>query len=204
MAEGKSWEAVQADIENQTRTWTDEFEKSGEYQKLDENVGEWAYPILHGFTSIAYGERGKSVADWDADTVAWVLLEGMPREFIVDLEALSCTVEVMEAYLEYALRIGQVKDKHTLSTLRETAPLARRRLLDPTLWSPQKAVILEALQENIDLNDRKGMEKFYKKYQARRAGNFAETIVAEKTPGRNDPCSCNSGKKYKKCCGQSH
>ncbi len=22
----------------------------------------------------------------------------------------------------------------------------------------------------------------------------------EKTPGRNDPCSCASGKKYKKCC----
>jgi len=26
-------------------------------------------------------------------------------------------------------------------------------------------------------------------------------IVKETTPGRNDPCSCGSGKKYKKCCG---
>ncbi|MBV7296923.1 PBPRA1643 family SWIM/SEC-C metal-binding motif protein [Enterovibrio paralichthyis] len=25
-------------------------------------------------------------------------------------------------------------------------------------------------------------------------------IVFEKTPNRNDPCSCGSGKKYKKCC----
>lgn len=24
----------------------------------------------------------------------------------------------------------------------------------------------------------------------------------EKTPNRNDPCPCGSGKKYKKCCGQ--
>ena len=24
---------------------------------------------------------------------------------------------------------------------------------------------------------------------------------AAKTPGRNDPCSCGSGKKYKNCCG---
>ncbi|MBR6584145.1 MAG: SEC-C domain-containing protein, partial [Firmicutes bacterium] len=23
----------------------------------------------------------------------------------------------------------------------------------------------------------------------------------EKEPGRNDPCPCGSGKKYKKCCG---
>ncbi|MFT5549639.1 MAG: SWIM/SEC-C metal-binding protein [Candidatus Azotimanducaceae bacterium] len=27
------------------------------------------------------------------------------------------------------------------------------------------------------------------------------TSVSEKTPNRNDPCSCDSGKKYKKCCG---
>jgi SEC-C motif-containing protein len=28
-----------------------------------------------------------------------------------------------------------------------------------------------------------------------------ETVRKEQTVGRNDPCSCGSGKKYKKCCG---
>ena len=27
------------------------------------------------------------------------------------------------------------------------------------------------------------------------------TVKVEKTPTRNEPCSCGSGKKYKKCCG---
>jgi preprotein translocase subunit SecA len=27
-------------------------------------------------------------------------------------------------------------------------------------------------------------------------------IVAGNKVGRNDPCPCNSGKKYKKCCGK--
>jgi len=31
--------------------------------------------------------------------------------------------------------------------------------------------------------------------------NTPKTQRFEKTPNRNDPCSCNSGKKYKKCCG---
>ncbi|UZE94892.1 PBPRA1643 family SWIM/SEC-C metal-binding motif protein [Alkalimarinus alittae] len=31
--------------------------------------------------------------------------------------------------------------------------------------------------------------------------NTPKTIVFDKTPDRNDPCSCGSGKKYKKCCG---
>lgn len=29
----------------------------------------------------------------------------------------------------------------------------------------------------------------------------SKTIVKEKKIGRNDPCPCGSGKKYKKCCG---
>ena len=31
--------------------------------------------------------------------------------------------------------------------------------------------------------------------------NKTQTITVEKTPARNEPCVCGSGKKYKKCCG---
>lgn len=30
----------------------------------------------------------------------------------------------------------------------------------------------------------------------------SDPIIKEKKPGRNDPCPCGSGKKYKKCCGK--
>lgn len=29
-----------------------------------------------------------------------------------------------------------------------------------------------------------------------------EPVRVEKKVGRNDPCTCGSGKKYKKCCGK--
>jgi SWIM/SEC-C metal-binding protein len=32
--------------------------------------------------------------------------------------------------------------------------------------------------------------------------NKPQTQLVEQKPQRNDPCSCGSGKKYKKCCGQ--
>lgn len=41
---------------------------------------------------------------------------------------------------------------------------------------------------------REEIEKDYKK---------SKTVVKEKLPGRNDPCPCGSGLKYKKCCGKS-
>ncbi len=31
--------------------------------------------------------------------------------------------------------------------------------------------------------------------------NKPTTTTFDKTPNRNDPCSCGSGNKYKKCCG---
>ncbi|MDD2759927.1 MAG: SEC-C metal-binding domain-containing protein [Methylomonas sp.] len=30
--------------------------------------------------------------------------------------------------------------------------------------------------------------------------NPTQPVTSEKTVGRNDPCPCGSGKKYKKCC----
>ena len=35
----------------------------------------------------------------------------------------------------------------------------------------------------------------------RSLGPRIETVVKTAAPGRNDPCTCGSGKKYKKCCG---
>ena len=31
----------------------------------------------------------------------------------------------------------------------------------------------------------------------------SKIVVKEKKIGRNDPCPCGSGKKYKKCCGRN-
>ena len=39
-------------------------------------------------------------------------------------------------------------------------------------------------------------EALYKQYKK------SKTVVKEEKIGRNDPCPCGSGKKYKKCCGK--
>lgn len=53
---------------------------------------------------------------------------------------------------------------------------------------------LEAWDNVFSEEKRAELTKKYKK---------SRTIVKEKTPGRNDPCPCGSGKKYKKCCGRN-
>ena len=41
-----------------------------------------------------------------------------------------------------------------------------------------------------------------KRTEITRAWRQEQQAVSENTVGRNDPCPCGSGKKYKKCCGK--
>jgi hypothetical protein len=52
--------------------------------------------------------------------------------------------------------------------------------------------------------ERPDLEELGESLVAMRRGLYVphKTIVREETPGRNDPCSCGSGKKFKKCHGR--
>ena len=55
-------------------------------------------------------------------------------------------------------------------------------------------VIFTGFLDILSAEKREEITKAYKK---------SKTIVKEKQPGRNDPCPCGSGLKYKKCCGKN-
>ncbi len=58
-----------------------------------------------------------------------------------------------------------------------------------------KAETLYKLPQWEGIFTREQLDIFYKEQK------HSKTIVKEKKIGRNDPCPCGSGKKYKKCCG---
>jgi len=42
-----------------------------------------------------------------------------------------------------------------------------------------------------------------KRKQIRKDYNKSKQVIKPKKIGRNEPCPCGSGKKYKKCCGKN-
>ena len=74
------------------------------------------------------------------------------------------------------------EDEPTLSALSEDGP--------PSVSAARLNAYGEALWAVYDLRE-----------IWRDIGPRVETVHRAPTPGRNDPCSCGSGKKYKKCCG---
>ncbi|MFN8319679.1 MAG: SEC-C metal-binding domain-containing protein [Saprospiraceae bacterium] len=83
--------------------------------------------------------------------------------------------------------------EHSLNSLREETPVA-----DPI----QRAkVYMETFRESDDENDDFDYEP---DYDASIIPMFGNEPIVNSSPkiGRNDPCPCGSGKKYKKCCGK--
>ncbi|MDP4547118.1 PBPRA1643 family SWIM/SEC-C metal-binding motif protein [Marinobacter sp. MDS2] len=63
-----------------------------------------------------------------------------------------------------------------------------------------EAQVAEAnLYANITVDTREGAVESIGELTA--ILNKGETVTVTKTPSRNDPCSCGSGLKFKKCCG---
>lgn len=98
--------------------------------------------------------------------------------------------------------------------------------LDGINESIDKALDLEAIENDSEINFKIDYEKLYfnmldskaeylytlsqwdrifsaeKRKEIQKSWRESKTIINEVKIGRNDPCPCGSGKKYKKCCGK--
>ena len=59
----------------------------------------------------------------------------------------------------------------------------------------RKAKVLVSISNDV-------IEKYEEKERKRQELEKQEVVVKEEKVGRNDACTCGSGKKYKKCCGK--
>lgn len=81
----------------------------------------------------------------------------------------------------------------------------KNKVKDPQM--KQKFVELAKRMEadGVDMNSPRAMKKWVKDHEKQikeEQSGKVETVVKPPEPGRNDPCPCGSGKKYKKCCGK--
>jgi len=90
-------------------------------------------------------------------------------------------------------------EEYKIEDLEETTPVALKIDFEKLFYNmlEAKAKWLSGLKEwNGVLSEetRRAITKTWR---------LDHQAVSEKTVGRNDPCPCGSGKKYKKCCGKN-
>ena len=96
-------------------------------------------------------------------------------------------------------------DEELAAELDKMSPQILAQAKDPRMRALIISIYRKMLVDGVNINDDKEVKKWMKKHPEVLQGGEAvkvETVHREgpKT-GRNDPCPCGSGKKYKKCCG---
>jgi uncharacterized protein len=175
-----------------TRRWVEVATALGTtVERLDD---ERAYApevsdVRGGVARLSEAERAEIMADGDmlpAFAQVWALgfmfaVESWPDEWVAPRD--KATAKCHDGALEAIVALTEDdEDEPTLSALSEDGP--------PSVSAARLNTYGEALWAVYDLHE-----------IWRHIGARVETVHKVPTPGRNDPCSCGSGKKYKKCCG---
>ena len=89
---------------------------------------------------------------------------------------------------------------------KKNLPSAIKNMIDkdPSLKERFIKVAKQMEADGVDMTSPTAMRKWAKANQKKireQEYGTVKPIVKGKEPGRNDPCPCGSGKKYKKCCG---
>ena len=81
----------------------------------------------------------------------------------------------------------------------------KNKIKDPSIKKKFIELAKRMEKDGVDMNSPRQMKKWVKDHEKELKNEQVgkvETVVKGDEPGRNDPCPCGSGKKYKKCCGR--
>ncbi len=143
----------------------------------------------------------------------WLAQEGLEREFsqvlnnlcssCLDIEALRVFPELRRAYAEGLIETGFISLKN-LSKV-EAGPRGKR-VAQQREWHPPITDVAEATSwwgcfKREPRLSAKQLAEYAGQFRESEPDAIATPCVAPPKVGRNEPCPCGSGKKFKKCCG---
>lgn len=188
------------------------FEKSPEFQELG-----FDHPttVCH---LIELGPRylGVPVTEFSVPNLREILFDIIPRKVMVKPEHAGAMIAELNAFFRFLGREFHVQNARKLADeLDEYAADELAECLgDRSNFGMAKSLMTQAVESGFDVTSEEGLQQFIAHYNRNLAKTYrpqpvvddhsyvppVATIRATKRPGRNDPCPCGSGRKYKRCC----
>ena len=199
--------------------WAEElagrFMESEAAGKLDPELFEDAGFIIYNLLVYAWTYTNGSPEKLDEYTLEQVLLEVFPRKITAERDLFEKVAPVTEFFLRWLESEGILADTFSLvETVRGWADTIVANGMNPQYWGMGKSFAMQARADGVDTQDEQAMQRYMVEYNLRRMGrnlsaqpdlrDLSPPIpIVEQSPkiGRNAPCPCGSGRKYKKCCG---
>jgi hypothetical protein len=207
-------------IHLQVGGWFDEFIKSPQYERLTETQRNEAPEVIRLFVEYSYNYVGVAPGRWGRRQVIECCVEVLPRKVSGELTFFQAVAPVLSAFFRFLAEKSLLRNGDALA---DTVAGLDREIVaasqDTGNWGPAKAFMMAAQQAGVDVSDQHALNQFMEEYNQRFFPPVPERQPAPVLPmaslaprapvrhsepkiGRNDPCGCGSGKKFKKCCGR--
>jgi hypothetical protein len=208
-------------IHEQVGGWFDGFVNSPQYELLPETQKNKAPDIVRCFAEYSFRHIGMAPEKWNPGGLTECCVEILPGKMTAELAFFQAEAPVLSAFFTFLAEKGLLSNGRALAKI--VAELDEEIVAasqDQRNWGPAKAFAMAAQKAGVDMCDQKAMHQFMALYNlqllalqrpAPQAPSVPTTsLPAPATPvrrsepkvGRNDPCPCGSGKKFKKCCGR--
>jgi len=180
--------------------WTHDCRKHPDYKRLSKDAKKNFCDITRLFAETMYSYHHQSPEQWTETALHNTLIEIYPNKLVVDTSYCRLTESVLTVFFKYLQGIGVITpDKARM--LDEQLKSAMPELLS-TVEDLDVVNIAEQLLEGVsnlgpDVDDIAELDDLDAPEDS--VNNRLDSLYSKKL-GRNEPCPCGSGKKYKKCC----
>ena len=136
-------------------------------------------------------------------------VEGMPADAMREIEKVILLQNVDKKWMEHLDNMDELKERVGLNAYAQRDPVAIYRIEGAEMFDQMIDDIKEDTVRGVlgVLPRRQSTERVQVAKPLSTGPSGPQRPVRRPTSaakvGRNDPCPCGSGKKYKKCCGQS-
>jgi hypothetical protein len=198
---------VPAEIVETTITNFTELDASGDKRtmtKMARRLGK-EQPALLQYAAKFRDEHGDAVGEAAVfyGTLVWAMFDEKvgrcPRLTTANIIAAEVAVE------DEIKKVEGIEDKpihqRTAGALVERQPHIYSKLEELIEEDVREAAMTQETAEIIYPSTQVILEAFDAAIEGRRPGETIGPVVKAKKVGRNEPCPCGSGKKYKRCCG---
>ena len=158
--------------------------------------------------------QGVALEEIDEPALEKVLLDLFPRKITAEKEVFEHVAPVVAAFLNWLEMQNLLPHgKKLANTVADWADQIVSKGMNPDYWGMGKRFSMQAQADGVDITDQKAIDRYIQDYNTQYLGSQGNTHDldayrppipiqnVESKPGRNQPCPCGSGKKYKKCCG---
>lgn len=201
------------------------FTESNYYFELNDKYKEYCENIIITFSQFMYEYNLLKPNKWNNYSLFEVCIDVMPRKVMADDEYFEALAPSLKAFF---LFMNENKINHNALSLVKEIESIESKIIKASKkssnWGVGKQLLSQAIKKGVDLSDKSKLTSFLNSmmgkplpstgyeeieetaeeefYNESEYDNVVPFVRKTDKLGRNDPCSCGSGKKYKKCCGK--